>query len=155
MHDRPSDVGAWLRKVVNGYYQYHAVPGNTRQLSTFRQRINRLWYQALARRSQRARRRWETLTPLFERWIPRPKVLHPYPQVRFYARATRATRIEKRRHCDAFVCSLSMGFLLKLLSVGYPGASLPKRAVRTLQKGSFISCTNEDRFRSQGIYFSL
>jgi group II intron reverse transcriptase/maturase len=85
MHDRPSDVGAWLRKVVNGYYQYHAVPGNLRQLSTFRQRINRLWYQALARRSQRARRRWETRTPLFERWIPRPKVLHPYPQVRFYA----------------------------------------------------------------------
>ena len=45
MHDRPGDVGAWLRKVVNGYYQYHAVPGNIRQLSTFRQRINQLWYR--------------------------------------------------------------------------------------------------------------
>jgi group II intron reverse transcriptase/maturase len=85
MHDRPSEVGTWLRKVVNGYYQYHAVPGNIRQLSTFRQRINRLWYQVLTRRSQRARKRWETLTPLFERWIPRPTVLHPYPQARFYA----------------------------------------------------------------------
>ena len=85
MHARPSEVGAWLRKVVNGYYQYHAVPGNLRQLSTFRQRINRLWYHVLASRSQRARKRWETLTPLFERWIPRPKVLHPYPQARFYA----------------------------------------------------------------------
>jgi group II intron reverse transcriptase/maturase len=85
MHARPSEVGAWLRKVVNGYFQYHAVPGNLRQLSTFRQRINRLWYQALARRSQRARKRWETLTPLFERWIPRPTVLHPYPDARFYA----------------------------------------------------------------------
>ena len=85
MHARPSEVGAWLRKVVNGYYQYHAVPGNTRQLSTFRQRINRLWYQTLVRRSQRAHNRWEALTPLFDRWIPRPKVLHPYPQARFYA----------------------------------------------------------------------
>jgi group II intron reverse transcriptase/maturase len=85
MHARPSEVGAWLRKVVNGYFQYHAVPGNLRQLSTFRQRINRLWYQALARRSQRARKRWETLTPLFERWIPRPTVLQPYPDARFYA----------------------------------------------------------------------
>jgi group II intron reverse transcriptase/maturase len=85
MHARPCEVGAWLRKVVTGYYQYHAVPGNLRQLSTFRQRINRLWYQVLARRSQRARKRWETLTPLFERWIPRPTVLHPYPQARFYA----------------------------------------------------------------------
>jgi group II intron reverse transcriptase/maturase len=85
MHARPCEVGAWLRKVVTGYYQYHAVPGNLRQLSTFRQRINRLWFQVLASRSQRARRRWERLTPLFERWIPRPKVLHPHPQARFYA----------------------------------------------------------------------
>src|SRR6516162_9197582 len=61
MHARPAEVGAWLRKVVNGYYQYHAVPGNLRQLSTFRQRVNRLWYQVLVRRSQRARKRWETL----------------------------------------------------------------------------------------------
>jgi RNA-directed DNA polymerase len=85
MHARPCEVGAWLRKVVTGYYQYHAVPGNLRQLSTFRQRINRLWFQVLASRSQRARKRWELLTPLFERWIPRPKVLHPYPDARFYA----------------------------------------------------------------------
>jgi len=85
MHARPCEVGAWLRKVVTGYYQYHAVPGNLRQLSTFRQRTNRLWFQVLASRSQRARKRWERLTPLFERWIPRPKVLHPHPQARFYA----------------------------------------------------------------------
>jgi group II intron reverse transcriptase/maturase len=85
MHARPCEVGAWLRKVVNGYYQYHAVPGNLRQLDTFRQRINRLWFQVLASRSQHARKRWETLTPLFERWIPRAKVLHPHPQARFYA----------------------------------------------------------------------
>jgi group II intron reverse transcriptase/maturase len=85
MHDRPCEVGVWLRKVVNGYYQYHAVPGNNRQLSTFRQRVIRLWYQVLVRRSQRAGKRWETLLPFFNRWIPRPKILHPYPQARFYA----------------------------------------------------------------------
>jgi hypothetical protein len=33
MHDRMAEVGAWLRKVVLGYYQYHAVPGNTTQLT--------------------------------------------------------------------------------------------------------------------------
>jgi hypothetical protein len=26
-HDRIRQVGGWLRKVVTGYYQYHAVPG--------------------------------------------------------------------------------------------------------------------------------
>jgi hypothetical protein len=30
-HHRTSEVGTWLRKVVQGYYQYHAVPGNTGQ----------------------------------------------------------------------------------------------------------------------------
>jgi RNA-directed DNA polymerase len=34
-HDRTAAVGAWLRTVVLGYYQYHAVPGNTTQLRIF------------------------------------------------------------------------------------------------------------------------
>ena len=84
-HDRISQVGAWLRKVVTGYYQYHAVPGNIGQLRTFRQRINRLWRNVLVRRSQRAKKKWESLTPVFDRWIPIPRILHPYPQARFHA----------------------------------------------------------------------
>src|SRR6266702_1895898 len=51
-HHRTSDVGAWLRKVVQGYYQYHAVPGNTGQLRVFRRRVCRLWRSVLVRRSQ-------------------------------------------------------------------------------------------------------
>src|SRR6202035_1372404 len=47
VHDRPAKTGAWLRSVVVGYYRYHAVQGNLGQLSTFRQRVNRLWHQAL------------------------------------------------------------------------------------------------------------
>jgi hypothetical protein len=64
------------------------IPRSARKYATaehFRQRINRLWYQVQMRRSQRARKMWDTLSPFFERWIPRPRVLHPYPQVRFYA----------------------------------------------------------------------
>ena len=72
-HDRISQVGAWLRKVVTGYYQYHAVPGNIDQLRTFRQRVNRLWRNVLVRRSQRAKKKWESLTPVFSRWIPIPR----------------------------------------------------------------------------------
>ena len=30
-HHRTTEVGAWLRKVVLGYFQYHAVPGNSTQ----------------------------------------------------------------------------------------------------------------------------
>src|ERR1022692_1305540 len=85
MHDRMADVGAWLRKVVLGYYQYHAVPGNTTQLRIFKLRVCRLWQSVLVRRSQRAQMRWERFTPVLNRWIPPPRVLHPYPDARFYA----------------------------------------------------------------------
>jgi RNA-directed DNA polymerase len=84
-HDRISLVGAWLRKVVNGYYQYHAVPGNIDQLRTLRQRVNRLWRNVLVRRSQRAHMKWESLTPVFNKWIPIRRILHPYPHARFHA----------------------------------------------------------------------
>ena len=88
-HDPPAQVGEWLRKVVQGYYQYHAVPGNLNQLSAFRHRLCRLWRAVLNRRSQRGERPWQRLNLLLERWIPFPRVLHPYPQARFTARHPR------------------------------------------------------------------
>ena len=84
-HHRTSEVGAWLRKVVQGYYQYHAVPGNTGQLRVFRRRVCRLWRSVLVRRSQRAQVGWDRLNPLLDRWIPAPRALHPYPDKRFDA----------------------------------------------------------------------
>jgi RNA-directed DNA polymerase len=38
-HDPIPSVGEWLRKVVAGYYQYHAVPGNLHRLHIFRWRL--------------------------------------------------------------------------------------------------------------------
>jgi hypothetical protein len=42
-HDPSAQVGEWLKKVVQGYYKYHAVPGNLSQLSAFRHRLCGLW----------------------------------------------------------------------------------------------------------------
>src|SRR5450759_2532429 len=84
-HDPTRETGAWLRKVVLGYYQYHAVPGNSTQLRVFWRRACRLWRSVLVRRSQRAQVRWGRLFPILYRWIPQPHVLHPYPDVRFTA----------------------------------------------------------------------
>ena len=84
MHEPVADVGAWLRKVVNGYYRYHAVPGNIVRLSIFGQRLRRLWRLLLRRRSQRPTS-WIRTTRIFKRWIPAPRVLHPYPIARFLA----------------------------------------------------------------------
>jgi group II intron reverse transcriptase/maturase len=84
-HHRTAEVGEWLRKVVLGYYQYHAVPGNSTQLRIFWHRVCRLWRSVLVRRSQRAQVRWGRLSPVLNRWIPQPRTLHPYPDARFAA----------------------------------------------------------------------
>ena len=78
----------WLangKRVVVGYYRYHAVPGNTDRLRAFGQRRRRLWRLILSRRSQLGMLPWDRLKPIFDRWIPLPRVLHPYPDVRFAA----------------------------------------------------------------------
>jgi RNA-directed DNA polymerase len=84
-HDRTADIGVWLQKAVQGYYQYHAVPGNIDQLRLFKKRLNRMWRNVIVRRSQRAQIPWGRLIPVFNRWIPDPRVLHPYPDARFAA----------------------------------------------------------------------
>jgi hypothetical protein len=73
-HHRTTEVGAWIRKAVLGYYQYHAAPGNSTQLRIFRRRVGWLWRSVLVRRSQRAQVRWDRLYPLLHRWIPRPRL---------------------------------------------------------------------------------
>jgi RNA-directed DNA polymerase len=86
MHEPIVLVGAWLKRVVEGYYRYHAVPGNLSVLGRFRDRLCRYWRHILRRRSQRRKPDWEDLRPIFNRWLPRPRTLHPYPDVRFDAR---------------------------------------------------------------------
>ena len=38
MHEPLNQIGAWLRSVSQGFYQYHAVPGNLRAMNAFRHR---------------------------------------------------------------------------------------------------------------------
>ena len=83
MHEPVARVGEWLGRVLRGFYQYHAVPGNTRALQRFRRRISWYWWQVLRRRSQRGRLTYARLDRLVARWLPRPRVLHPYPSARF------------------------------------------------------------------------
>jgi RNA-directed DNA polymerase len=82
MHDPVRQTGEWLRSVVQGYFNYYAVPGNIASLSLFRDRLLGLWWHTLCRRSQQ-RLPWERMLGLGNRWLPRPRVLHPYPAARF------------------------------------------------------------------------
>ncbi len=48
MHDPVPQTGEWLKSVVQGYFNYHAVPGNLDSLGVFRDRVTRLWRTDLA-----------------------------------------------------------------------------------------------------------
>jgi group II intron reverse transcriptase/maturase len=85
MHEPVALTGKWLRSVVQGYFNYHAVPGNTESLCIFRYRVTRLWRQVLRRRGQKHHLSWARMVRLVDRWLPQPRVLHPYPRVRFDA----------------------------------------------------------------------
>ena len=85
MHDPVPQTGEWLRSVVQGYFNYYAVPGNLDSLGVFRDRLLRLWGQSLRCRSQKSRPTWACRVALANRWLPHPRVLHPYPADRFAA----------------------------------------------------------------------
>jgi hypothetical protein len=83
MHEPIAKTGEWLQTVLRGCFQYYAVPNNTASLSTFRERLSGLWRKVIRRRSQQKRPHWNKLDRIFDRWLPRPRVLHPYPHARF------------------------------------------------------------------------
>ncbi len=93
MHEPVAQVGKWLKRVVEGYYRYQAVPGNLPILRRFRDRLCRHWRHVLRRRSQKRRPGWDQLRPIFNHWIPRARILHPYPDVRFDARIQARSRM--------------------------------------------------------------
>ena len=53
MHQPIPEQGRWLARVLQGHYNYYAVPDNIEALSAFRKGIIRHWLQDARRRSQR------------------------------------------------------------------------------------------------------
>jgi len=87
-HEPVPVVGAWLGRVVAGYFRYYAVPTNLYRLDGFRKEVCRAWRQALRRRSQRTRMNWARFNRTVLQHIPPCRKLHPYPEERFFASHT-------------------------------------------------------------------
>jgi RNA-directed DNA polymerase len=91
MHRPLEETGKWLASVIRGFTNYHAVPGNMKAPREFYTQIGRLWHWAIRRRSQNAKSRWtwERFYKLQQQWMPRPRLVHPYPGIRFDAKYSR------------------------------------------------------------------
>ena len=79
-------VGKWLRRVCQGWLNYHAIPGNLERMKQFLDEVKKLWLAQLRRRSHRHRMPWRRFVRIIARYLPLPKTVHPFPSVRFHAR---------------------------------------------------------------------
>jgi group II intron reverse transcriptase/maturase len=85
MHLPIPEQGRWLARVLQGHYNYYAVPDNIEALNAFRKGLIRHWLRSLRRRSQRSTMTWERMWRLADQWLPQPRILHPWPEQRFAA----------------------------------------------------------------------
>jgi hypothetical protein len=89
MHQPVQEQGRWLAQVIRGYFAYHAVPTNHAAVAAFRVHVIRLWLRTLRRRSQKADLLWARMARLADNWLPKAKILHPWPEARFAVRHPR------------------------------------------------------------------
>ncbi len=83
MHLSIPEQGKWLCQVVRGYFAYHAIPTNSKRIVSFWHHVIELWRRTLSYRSQRAYLTWDKISRLVSYWLPPPRILHPWPNVRF------------------------------------------------------------------------
>jgi RNA-directed DNA polymerase len=83
LHRPVPEQGAYLRTVVLGHNRYYGVPMNGPKLNAFRETMVQLWWRILRRRSQGNHLTWRRMRAYVARWLPTPRICHPYPRVRF------------------------------------------------------------------------
>lgn len=82
MHHPIQEVGQWLKAVVTGHYRYYGIPGNFDAMNYFRHEISLRWKHSLKRRSQKGNITWVKMEKLIDRWLPKPRIYHKYPNER-------------------------------------------------------------------------
>jgi RNA-directed DNA polymerase len=89
LHEPLVEQGKWLGSVVRGFLAYHAVPGNYATIDAFRYHVIKCWLRSLRRRSQKHHMPWDRFNGFIDRYIPKARVLHPWPEARFRVRHSR------------------------------------------------------------------
>ena len=81
-HDPVPEVGKWLASIIRGHFNYSAVPLNFKAIEAFHHQVVCLWRRGLSRRSHKALVTWERMRRLARRFLPRPRIVHPWPDQR-------------------------------------------------------------------------
>ena len=89
LHRPVKETAQWIASVLRGHINYFGVPGNAKSLIKFHEEVTRRWLKMLRRRSQRSKITWATFGPWVKRYLPRVRIVHRYPEERFYAKYSR------------------------------------------------------------------
>jgi group II intron reverse transcriptase/maturase len=98
MHQSIPEQGKWLGQVVKGYLNYFAVPTNGSALAYFRHHVVDLWRRTLTARSQKNSTTWQRMRLLSDEWLPKPRILHPWPSERFAVKHPRWEPYAEKPH---------------------------------------------------------
>lgn len=85
-HDPVPEVGKWLASIIRGHMQYYAVPLNFDAIAAFHNGVVWLWRRGLCRRSHKAHVTWTRMLRIARRFLPRPHIVHPWPDERLCLR---------------------------------------------------------------------
>ena len=85
MHLPIWQTGFWLQSVVRGHLNYFGVPFNIRSIQKYVWEVKRTWLWTLRRRSQKGRMGQERFLVYADQFVPKPRIVHPYPEMRFAA----------------------------------------------------------------------
>ena len=75
--------GQWLAQVLRGWLAYYAVPMSAPAITAFRHHMVERWFRAIRRRGQKHRLTWRRMKVIAVRYLPYPRILHPWPDARF------------------------------------------------------------------------
>jgi hypothetical protein len=82
LHEPIFSQGKWLGAVLRG----HFAPTNIEALDVLQTEVTHRWFKSLRRRSQRRRLNWTRMDRRAQHWLPRARIVHPWPQQRFAVR---------------------------------------------------------------------
>ena len=68
-----------LSRMMRGHYAYYGITGNSKRLSWFSHRVQRIWYAWLSRRSRGRKGGFKSYEALLNRYpLPQPRIVHSY-----------------------------------------------------------------------------